>query len=460
MTQAEADPDRLSIGIVGGGAAGVLAARALARACPSAHLALVDPQPGRGLAYGGKEPAHLLNTRAANMSLDRSRPDHFLEWLDEHRPQGRDWGRQDFVPRMVYGDYLEANLQALVRTGRVELVRERAVGARFDGGRWRLDLGRAGVRDFDLLVLATGNAPPRPLQFPGRDAAEPFILDNPWQGPSIAAIPPVGEALLVGTGLTAVDAAVSLLSRPHGPSVLAISRRGLLPRVHDRPHVELPALAAPYPTTARKLYGRVRALAETVGGSDVRRRHSVFLGLKPAIPVIWAGLPAAEKVRFLRHLRAWWEVERHRLAPEIAAVLDQGRAAGRFRSERGRILACRPLADSSGVEVTLGSGERQRSVRVTRIVNCTGPDQDLARSGDPLIRNLLDQGAGLDAVRLGFDVDAAGQVRRARGPAWRGLYALGSLTRGTFFEITAVPEIRDQADRLAAHLRELQRLAA
>lgn len=451
MTQVE--PDRLRIGIVGGGAAGVLAARAIARACPHAQLALIDPQPGRGVAYGGREPAHLLNTRAANMSLDRAEPGGFLDWLQARRPHDRDWDGQDFAPRMVFGDYLAGALAELVEgPARLDLIHDRAVRARFGRDGWRLGLHRGGEQRFDLVVLAMGNAPPRPLNFPGREAVDGLVLDNPWEGPSIDAIPAVGETLLVGTGLTAVDAAVSLLLRPHGPKVAAVSRRGLLPRVHDRPHAELPALAQPYPTTARALYRRVRGLAETVGGSDVRRRHSVFLGLKPAIPAIWAGLSQAEKRRFLRHLRAWWEVERHRLAPEIAAILDEGRAIGRFRSARGRIVGCAPLADGSGVEVELASGERRWTMTANRIVNCTGPDQDLSRSDNPLVRDLLAQGAGLDEVRLGFEVDAAGQVRRAKGPAWRGLYAVGSLTRGSFFEITAVPEIREQAQRLAEAL--------
>jgi uncharacterized NAD(P)/FAD-binding protein YdhS len=441
MTQAE--PDSLAIGIIGGGASGVLAARALARTCPGARLHLIDAEPGRGVAYGGREPAHLLNTRAINMSLDKAEPRGFLDWLARRRPLGRDWDAQDFVPRMVFGDYLAEALAELVGgPACLRLILDQAVGVRHGRDRWRVGLRRGGELDFDILVLAMGNAPPRPLAFPGREAVEAFVLDNPWQGPAIEAIPPNGETLLVGTGLTAVDAAVSLLGRPHGPRVMAVSRRGLLPRVHDRPHAELPALAPPYPDTARGLYRRVRGLAETVGGSDARRRHSVFLGLKPAIPAIWAGLPAAEKRRFLRHLRAWWEVERHRLAPEIAAILEDGRRIDRFRTGRGRIVGCTPLADGSGVMVELASGERRWSMTANRIVNCTGPDQDLSRSTDPLVRDLLAQGVALDEVRLGFQVDAAG----AAGP---GLFAVGSLTRGSFFEITAVPEIRDQAERMA-----------
>lgn len=454
-------PGAPRIAIVGGGASGVLAACALARHHPEAAVTVIDADPGRGLAYGGSEPRHLLNTRARNMSLDPARPSGFLDWLNARQACGRAWSGDDFAPRMVFGDYLQDALVSAVKgPAQVELLRQRAVEARPHAGGWLVRLRHGEVRRFDVVVLANGNAPPRPLAFAGREAAAPFMVDNPWDGPAIAAIPARGETLLIGTGLTAVDVAVSLLSRPHGPKVAAVSRRGLLPHVHDRAHTDLPQLQAPYPTTARGLYRQVRALAEAAGGGDVFARHGVFLGLKPVIPVLWSGLPTAEKRRFLRHLRAWWEVERHRLAPEIAAILGDGMLAGRFRTGRGRIVGCTPLADGEGVRVELACAGRRWSVEANRIVNCTGPDQDVSRSADPLIAGLIEQGAGLDAVRLGFQVDADGAVRRAGGPAWRGLYALGSLTRGSFFEITAVPEIRDQAERLAIRIAALQAVEA
>src|SRR3569623_951479 len=101
MTQAE--PARRSIGIVGGGAAGVLAARALARAC--------------------------------TMSLDRSEPGGFLDWLKLRRPLDRDWGAQDFAPRMAYGDYLAEALAELVKgPACLRLLLDHAVSARFHQG--------------------------------------------------------------------------------------------------------------------------------------------------------------------------------------------------------------------------------------------------------------------------------------------------------------------------------------
>ena len=437
----------MKVAIVGGGASGVLCAHALEAA--GLDVVLADPNPGRGLAYGGRQPAHLLNTRASAMALDEARPDHFADWLDRKRPLDRAWSRHDFAPRQVYGDYLEARLGQLAALGSVRLVRERVTRvARAEAG-WRLSTADGETFGADAVVLATGNPQPRPLAFPGRIALAPTVtIDDPWEEAALAAVPAAGAVLLVGTGLTAVDVAVSLLGRPAGPSVVAASRRGLLPRIHDVPRPAL-ALEPPFPTTARGLYRRVRDLAEQVAGGDPYARQAIFQGLKPVVPRIWAGLPLAEKRRFMRHLKPWWDVERHRLAPEVAAVLAEGEAHGRFEAPRGRIVQARPTPH--GARVTLVSGRERRHVDVTRIVNCTGPDWSVAERGDPLIASVAAAGALPDDMGLGLAVDDWCRTLGRRGPV-DGLYALGPLTRGTFFEITAVPEIRAKAAKIAQHL--------
>jgi uncharacterized NAD(P)/FAD-binding protein YdhS len=441
--------NRTRVAIIGGGASGVLAAHALVVGNDVSEVVVVDPKPGRGVAYGGSHALHLLNTRASNMSLDIEHPGHFLSWLNAGPVDGKRWDPNDFAPRKVYGDYLQGRLRQLAEADQVRLATDRAIGLARTGSGWRVRLAHGEAIEADVVVLATGNARPQPLAFPGRDAVDALVVDDPWDEAAIAAAPGTGTVLLVGTGLTAVDAAVTLLKRPAGPAVVAASRRGLLPRIHDRPHDHPPQLPRPFPTTARGLYRHVRAFAEAEAGGDVYARHGVFMGMKALIPELWSGLPLAEKRRFARHLRAWWEVERHRLAPAIAAILAEGEAHGRFTAERGRIVAAEPAGD--GARVTLESGPQRRTLEVTRIVNCTGPDWRITRTTDPLLRSLLDAGARPDAMGLGLDVDPMGEVQAQDGPL-SGLYALGPLTRGTFFEVTAVPEIRAQADVLARRI--------
>lgn len=449
------DPTRPRFVIIGAGASGVLAAHAIAAETPTAEIVVVDPKPGRGVAYGGSQSLHLLNTRASNMALDARSPTHFVDWLNATGTDDHGWTGADFAPRKVFGDYLVCRLRALVAEGRVRLAKDRAVGIAHDRDGWSVRMSDGSSVTGDAVVLATGNARPRPLDFAGRAAIDGLVIDDPWDEAAIAETPAAGTVLLVGTGLTAVDVAVTLLKRPAGPSVVAASRRGLLPRIHDVPHAELPRLPRPFPRTARALYRHVRAFAEEIAGDDVYARHAVFTGMKPDVPEIWAWLPELEKRRFLRHLRPWWEVERHRLAPAIAAILAEGEAHGRFETARGRIVSAEPAAN--GASVTLACGPSRRTLEVTRIVNCTGPDWRVGR-GDQLLGGLLEQGAKTDAMGLGLDVDQACEVQGERGPL-TGLFAIGPLTRGTFFESTAVPEIRAQAERVARRLAALSRVA-
>jgi uncharacterized NAD(P)/FAD-binding protein YdhS len=158
---------------------------------------------------------------------------------------------------------------------------------------------------------------------------------------------------------------------------------------------------------------------------------------------LWKGLSEPERRRFLRHLRPWWDVHRHRIAPPVADRIDRMRESGRLEIEAARIVSV------EGEWVTLarrGGGEIRR--RFDAVVNCTGPEGDIGRIADPLIRSLLASGrAKADSLGLGFEVDDDSRlVGSAPSPV---LYALGPLTKGMFWEIVAVPDIRGQAARVA-----------
>jgi uncharacterized NAD(P)/FAD-binding protein YdhS len=88
---------------------------------------------------------------------------------------------------------------------------------------------------------------------------------------------------------------------------------------------------------------------------------------------------------------------------------------------------------------------------ICRLVLASGPEADPGRTDDPLLRSLLAGGmVRPDRLRLGFDVDAAGRLVGHDGVASPRLYAVGPPTRGAFWEITAVPDIRRQCAEVAA----------
>ena len=442
------------VAIVGAGASGVLLANALARPGVTFDVALIDPKPGRGTAYGGADEHHLLNTRVGAMSLDACSPEGFLDLLNTYQPRSPAWNEGAFAPRKLFGDYLDQRLRDLEnRTpglGTTRVIRAKAEAAEQLEDGWALRLSNRERLTADVLVLATGVARPRPLLFHGREAIEAHVQDDPWDDQALKGAASGGEVLLVGSGLTAVDVATALWRRNRNTRVLAVSRHGMLPRVHASPAPGAPALTPPYPTTARELYAKLRAAAYFVEG-DQSLRHGVFLNLREISAQLWSRLPHEERAMFLRHFRSYWEVERHRVAPEAAEVIQKAIRGKRLEVVRGRVAEAKPTPNGAAARVALITQNGPRALTVSRIINCTGPEPDPFRSRNPLLLDLLAQGAaGADPLGLGLHVDEASKVLNARGEPTPGLFAMGALTQGQFFEITALAEIRAQAERVAA----------
>jgi uncharacterized NAD(P)/FAD-binding protein YdhS len=90
-------------------------------------------------------------------------------------------------------------------------------------------------------------------------------------------------------------------------------------------------------------------------------------------------------------------------------------------------------------------------MRFAYAFNCTGPLHSIERSRDPLLRSLLDgDEAEPDQLGIGLKVDESSR-------AGERLWALGPLTKGRYWEIIAVPDIREQAARVADDIaRELR----
>jgi uncharacterized NAD(P)/FAD-binding protein YdhS len=411
----------MRVAIVGAGYSGTIAAVEIARAAPGAAIVLIE-RSGRfaaGAAYGTTSPGHLLNVRARNMSALAGDPGHFAAWA-----AGEGYGPDDYVPRRDFRRYLAELLDGAAG---IERVTGEAVAVEDEA----LVLASGERIACDAVVLAGGNFPSKLPAALGRRA-----IHDPWGPEGSAAVARAaaggGELLLVGTGLTMVDMAVSLEEAGFTGRITATSRRGLVPRGHVSP------AAAPLdwepPARLAELVRAVRARSPWRAAVDGLRPHSIGL---------WRGLSEAERRRFLRHLRPWWDVHRHRIAPAVAARIERMRESGRLEVAAGRIVAV------EGEEVTIarrGGGELRR--RFDAVINCTGPQGDIGRVEDPLIRGLLASGrARPDRLGLGLEVDPSSRVAGSgHSPA---LYAVGPLSKGAFWEIVAVPDIRGQAAGVA-----------
>jgi uncharacterized NAD(P)/FAD-binding protein YdhS len=282
-----------------------------------------------------------------------------------------------------------------------------------------------------------------------------FYIANPWSPGATAELDSDAPVLLVGTGLTMVDTVISLLDQKHRGPILAISRRGLLPRRHAAVTAHprfLPAAEAP--RSLRALLGILRAEIRRAAalGRDWR---AVIDSLRPDTRDLCRNLPLEEKQRFLRHLRPWWDVHRHRMAPSVASRIERALERGQLQIRRARLGRLTPKRGGVEVELLPVAGAPAEQIEAERVINCMGPLSDLSRVAAPLIRELLASGAArADPLNLGIEVSGEGAVIDAAGRVARNLFAVGPLTKGVFWETTAVPDIRIQCERLADHILE------
>lgn len=437
-----------SIIIIGGGASGVfLAAQLLRSDDPALRITVVEKTGtfGRGLAYRTDLPDHLLNVSAQGMSAWPDDPDHFRRWLSHRLPDLHEPGSA-FAPRGLYGDYLGGILDALARNEpvRLRLVHVCAVSLAPNASGIEVKLANGTSLIAHKAVLAVGHDTQPASEFsfavrPDSDADTPLAPDAP--------------VLILGTGLSMVDTWLSLKARGHAGSVTALSRRGLLPAPHraGKP-LRLDSADVPLGTDLSYFVEWFRDLVREheAAGGDWR---DVVDGIRPFNQRIWQSWPSSARRRFLEHTKAWWDIHRHRMAPSIHAGLAAALKGGELRLAAGRLLDARPAPEGWAARVQPRGRAPVRELTAARIYDCTGIVKDIASGSIGVVRSLTDRGlARNDPLRVGLDVTTGCAVIDAAGKVSDKIFALGPLTRGAFFEIDAVPEIRVQAARLAARL--------
>jgi uncharacterized NAD(P)/FAD-binding protein YdhS len=455
-TNSAAHPIRVVI--CGGGASAVLLLAALKEgAARPIDVTVMEPrdQPGVGVAYSTACAVHLLNTRACNMSVNGDTTD-FLRWLMRERPRPSfNWGPEDFAPRQYYGEYLQSKLVGIRSASNIKLswLRTAAQGVVAHGHAWEVVPAQGAPTLADIVVFATGNEAPAPLGADFAPEAQRLILNNPWEAERKNAIPADAAVLIAGTGLTAVDVVAELLHRNHAGPMFAFSRRALLPRSHGGAVAFPEGLHRAFPASLRAILKRVRALAGDDPGGD--RWRGVMNELRTMAPALWAGWDPADKRRFLRHVRPFWDVHRHRVAPVVHARLSSAIGRGQLTVVRGRLESLEHVAARACLRATVRRNDGLQLLEGAVLINCTGPQVHPLRVANPLLRRAVADGvARPDPLALGLATDQRFRLISRDGVAQRTLYALGTLARGSQWELTAVPEIREQA-RIVARDIEL-----
>jgi uncharacterized NAD(P)/FAD-binding protein YdhS len=457
------NPNAFAVAIIGGGFSGTMVAVHLLRlAEPGTRIVVVERRTelGRGVAYCTERDEHLLNVAADRMGAFPDQPTQFYEWVRDRAgrpgfPATVEPG--DYLPRRLFGDYVhELFKQARSNAPEIEVEVLNATAVDLEeigtGARIALDDGR--VIEAEKVVLALGNLPgeypiPRPLPI----YRTPRYVHIPWSENALEGLAPDDDVLLVGQGLTAVDLIVQLAARKHRGVIHALSRRGVRPQTHQRVP-EYPSFLdreAP-PTTVRALVRRVRAEVRDAAAAGIDWR-AVIDALRPHTQAVWHGLSWTERAKFMRFVRPFWEGHRHRIAPASAAVLDQLGADGRLQFHAGRLQVLESEGDGVGALFRRRGSLQHVSLRVAKVINCSGPRTDYSKYQHPLLIHLLARGLiDHDPLALGIVARPTGEVLRYRGEPLGWLFTLGAPLKSVSWETNAVREIRLQARALAERL--------
>ena len=421
------------VAIIGAGFTGTMTAVQLARRGIEAVLIGRPPQTGKGVAYATEDPAHLLNIPAVKMGAWPEAPGDFAQ-VTGCDPEA-------YVPRMLFGNYLRDILDASA----VTVVEGEAIGIA-PGWTVRMDDGSRIAAD--AVVLAPGNQAPDALPF-ARDLPERLFAADPWGPAGRAAIAKAvasgGDMLVVGSGLSMIDVAMSLDAAGHRGKLVAVSRRGQRPRVQLEKMSAVPSAGAAPTGSLSALFRWVR---QRSGETEWR---DVVDSVRPRTHELWQSLSLDDQRRFMRHARPWWDVHRHRIAPQAGEIVAAMIAEGRMEVLGGRVQSLRAL--DGGLEAVIrqrGATQNDAARRFAVGINCTGPLHAIARTRDPVLRSLLDAGLAVpDALGIGLKVDDEVRVVGPIRSDTRRLWAMGSLGKARYWEIIAVPDIRLQAAQVA-----------
>jgi uncharacterized NAD(P)/FAD-binding protein YdhS len=448
------------VAIIGGGAAAATLLSELLERKPSQPLHLDWYTGGgtlaRGVAYGTASDRHLLNVRAASMSMFAGKPSGFLDFLQRQDPA---IAGTDFMPRRRYGDYLETEVARALAQGKANghdvNVIPFAVEAMVPERDGVTVIHGEESRRFDAAVLALGALPAQPLHGVSLEAlASGRYVVDPWAlmaGAEPDSMP--RKVVLIGLGLTAVDVLLELSARWPQTDFTAISRHGLLPEAH------LNAAGAPTGDSGELIESMrespdvrhwLHLLREAL--AHERDWRAVLDSLRPHTPGLWRELDTPQRARFLRHARWAWERARHRMPPQVGRSVAALEAAGRLHRLRGRVQSVAMVGDMLQLQLRRTGASAGQTLDADLIIQTTGMNNDIRRTDHPLVSQLFTNGH-IASDPLGLGMQAATDGRLARGKDyWPNLFAIGSMLRGALWESTAMPEIRQQARSLADQL--------
>lgn len=444
--------------IIGAGFSGVMTAVNLIKFSEQPlkiYLADSRKERAKGLAYSTNNDLHLLNVPAGKMGAFHDDIENFYKWIKEHYSQFK---ADDFVPRRIYGEYLDSifseyKKKALSKNIQLNEINDKAIDITIINNRYQVAFKYHEMIIADKVILATGNFPPRNISVttPEFYKSESYF-QNPW-GEKVFEKLTDNNILLIGSGLTMVDLVLSLFQRNYHGKVYVISPHGYIPRVHEKTQ------DYPYffdennlPETVKHAFKIIKNEIKKAEKQGISW-HSVVDSIRPFTQKIWLNFSTEEKNKFMKYLRHRWGVLRHRMAPQVSEIFNSLLKNKQIEIFAGKIISFDESENNIKVVFKNRKSNNIQEIRVEKVINCTGPESDITRIDDQLIKNLLEKKLiKPDSIKLGIDASPTGNILNENNEVEKNFFTIGNNLKGVLWESTAVPELRQQSYILALEL--------
>lgn len=436
--------------IVGGGAAGsILAIHLIKKAKQPVSITIVEKQyeKGRGIAYSPLCKDFLLNVPSCKMGIYPDSVDDFFNWLLHKK---YDYKGSDFVPRKIFGDYLEERLSEYFEAEHgheVMFVRDEVIRLEVKGHEIYLNLKENGVFVADDVVLAIGNFPPKKI-LPDIKG----VYNSPWDNNFWDVCKDGDDIALIGTGLTAIDFVNEWHHKGFQGKITMISRNGELPLVHEEPCMQ--GLLKGY-------FDEQDSLRTVIRKVNAIKRHPFLKIVRPVcvieelrllFPRLWYHWSIEERDLFYRRLFKVWNINRHRIPPQVGKILEERILDGRINVYGAKINSIESTKDGVKIDILDKATKTAIIIQPRYVLNCTGPDADYSKAESVLLQQLLEDGiVQVDELKTGLLCNSKLQLKGKNG-AQKNIWALGPPLKSMFFESTAINEIRNQASVLAGYV--------
>lgn len=479
-----------AIAIIGGGACGVAAFIELflrlkiAGKHDEVIINIIEKKAkvGQGLAFGTRQPGHILNTQANLMGIHAREPEHFGQWVRENAHKygyeaiAQLTDEQMYPPRQLYGQYMEAQFahylqQALAGGMQVHVIQDEATDAAAEGQQWKITLASGNTIAADYMILAVGT-PKRNNYSHFRSNAK--YIDFPWPSSCIKEKVPKGATVaILGSSLSAIDTLMTFDDNGHEGSLALYSHNALLPRVqpevnstYDRKYLTLNNIhrqmrdrlrsvtatglfrlfqqeaehyegkSIDWKTTGRKGQPASKLLKEDIHvaqlGGDAFQ--NIAYSLRYDTSVIWSLLSLEEKLRFAHWIGSYWNINRHGMplvnALRIRNLFDKGQLFVR--------PGLKSVTYDEQTEKFQLTHEHGQCDAADYLINATGTAMRIKDMDVTMIRNMHHKKYIVPHEAGGICINRQNMRVLSPNLTYDNLYAVGQIANGELLDTNAV----------------------